>query len=58
MELDLGFLLEEQRERKAWIRMQGTGQPPPLLLLYVIQGEKGGCLHCTALHSTSSRAEA
>lgn len=50
MELDLRFLLEEQRERKATIREQGTGRPPPSLLLYMTQGEKEGlpALHCTA----------
>lgn len=53
MELDLGFLLEEQRERKAGIREQQTGQPPPLLLLHIIQDEKG----YTAWHRANSRAE-
>lgn len=53
MELDLGFLLEEQRERKAGIREEGTGQPPPSLLLHVTQGERG----CTVWHRAHSRAK-
>lgn len=57
MELDLRFLLEEQRERKATIREQGMGRPPPSLLLHMTQGEKEGlpALHCTAQHRQQGR---
>lgn len=38
MELDLGFLLEKQRERKASV----TGRSLPSLLLHMTPGEKRG----------------